>query len=150
MSWMRLRRWAPQSQHQLLKQHFARQRPRCRPWYSRELCLRLERDPKDFLDLKPNPTSRTLLMWVNLALQQGAQKCDGFWFIHILSYKFNPIRSQLETVLGLWLVDVCMKECELIKIGHTFGLLALKTVHYLINIFVNKQPNNNHSIKTLW
>ena len=48
-----------------------------------------------------------------------------FWFIHILSYRFNPIRSQLETVLDFWLVNVCMKECELIKGGHTFGLLAV-------------------------
>ena len=48
-----------------------------------------------------------------------------FCFIHILSYKFNPIRSQLETVVDLWLVNVCMKECELIRGGHTFGLLAV-------------------------
>ena len=41
------------------------------------------------------------------------------WFIHILSYRFTPIRSQLETVLDFWFVSVCMKECELIK-----GLLA--------------------------
>ena len=54
----------------------------------------------------------------------GAKKCDRFWFIHILSYRFNPIRSQLETVLDFWLVNVYMKECELIKGGHTFGLLA--------------------------
>ena len=64
----------------------------------------------------------TKLVW----LQQGAQKCDRFLFIHILSYKFNPIRSQLETVLDFWLVNVCMKECELIKEGHTFGLLAVR------------------------
>ena len=31
----------------------------------------------------------------------------------------------LETVLDFWLVNVCMKECELIKGGHTFGLLAV-------------------------
>ena len=53
------------------------------------------------------------------SLQQGAQKCDRFWFIHILSYRFNPIKSQLETVLDFRLVNVCMKKCELIK-----GLLA--------------------------
>ena len=47
-------------------------------------------------------------------------------FSHILSHRFNPIRSQLETVLGFWLVNVCMKECELIKGGHTFRLLAPK------------------------
>ena len=58
-------------------------------------------------------------------LQQWAHKCDHFWFMHILSYRFNPIRSQLETVLDLWLVNVCMKECELIKGGRTFGLLAV-------------------------
>ena len=34
------------------------------------------------------------------------QRCDRFCFIHI------PMRSQLETVLDFWLVDVCMKECE--------------------------------------
>ena len=33
--------------------------------------------------------------------------------------------SQLETVLNFWLVNVCMKECELIEGGHTFGLLAV-------------------------
>ena len=43
----------------------------------------------------------------------------------ILSCKFNPIRSQLETVLDFWLVNVCMEECELIKSGHTFGLPAV-------------------------
>ena len=48
-------------------------------------------------------------------LQQGTQKCAPFWFIHILSCRFNPIRSQLETVLDFWLVNVYMKECELIK-----------------------------------
>ena len=47
-------------------------------------------------------------------------------YSHILSHRFNPIRSQLETVLGFWLVNVCMKECELIKGGNTFRLLALK------------------------
>ena len=60
-----------------------------------------------------------------MLLRQGAQKCHCFWFIHILSYRFNPIRSQLETVLNFWLVNVCMKKCELIKGGHTFGLLAV-------------------------
>ena len=44
-------------------------------------------------------------------LQQGAQKCHHFWFIQILSCRFHPIRSQLETVLDFWLVNVCMKEC---------------------------------------
>ena len=59
------------------------------------------------------------------SLQQRAQKCDRFWFIHILLYRFNPIRSQLKTVLDFWLVNVCMKGCDLIKGGHTFGLLAV-------------------------
>ena len=36
-------------------------------------------------------------------------------FVFILSCRFNPIRSQLETVLDFQLVDVCVKECELIK-----------------------------------
>ena len=31
-------------------------------------------------------------------LQQRAQKCDRF-FIHILSCRFNPVRSQPQTVL---------------------------------------------------
>ena len=53
-------------------------------------------------------------------------KCDRFWFIHILSYRFNRIRSQLETVLDFWLVNVCLKECHLIKGGHTFRLLAAR------------------------
>ena len=37
---------------------------------------------------------------------------------------FRPMRSQLETVLVFLLVNVCMKECELIKGGHTSRLLA--------------------------
>ena len=45
---------------------------------------------------------------------------------HILSYRFHPIRSQLETVLDFWLNNVCVKECELVKGGHTFRLLAVK------------------------
>ena len=48
-------------------------------------------------------------------LQQGAQNCGRFSFIHILSCRFNPIRSQLETILDFWLLNVCMKECELIN-----------------------------------
>ena len=34
-------------------------------------------------------------------LPQGARKCDRFEFIHILSCRFNPVTSQLETVLDL-------------------------------------------------
>jgi len=52
-------------------------------------------------------------------------RCDCFSFIHILSYRFNPVRSQLETVFDFWLVNVCMKECDLITEGHTFGILAV-------------------------
>ena len=37
-------------------------------------------------------------------------------------FDFDPIRSQLETVLDLSLVYVCMKEC---KGGQTFWLLAV-------------------------
>ena len=48
-------------------------------------------------------------------LQQGAQNCGRFSFIHILSCRFNPIRSQLETILDFWLLNICMKECELIN-----------------------------------
>ena len=57
--------------------------------------------------------------------QQGGQKFDRFWFIHILLCRFNPIRSQLETVLDFWLVNVWTEECQLIKGRHTFGLLAI-------------------------
>ena len=61
-------------------------------------------------------------------LQQGVQKCDGFWFIHILSCRFNPIRSQLETFLNFWLVNFGMTECEFITGDHAFMLLAVSTV----------------------
>ena len=76
-------------------------------------------------------------------LQQGAQKCDHFWFIHILSYRFNPIRSQLETVLHIWLVNVCMKECELNKGGRTIGLLAVSKIsnsikqHFVVKVWLS-------------
>ena len=42
------------------------------------------------------------------------------------SCRFNPIRSQMETVLDFLLVNVCMKESELIKGCNAFGLLAVK------------------------
>ena len=61
-------------------------------------------------------------------LQQGVQKCDSFWFIHILSCRFNPIRSQLETFLNFWLVNFGMTECEFITGDHAFMLLAVTTV----------------------
>ena len=73
----------------------------------------------------------------SLPLQQGAQKWDRFWFIHIVSYRFNTIRSQLETVLDFWLVNVCMKECELIKGGHTFELLAVSSEFFEIKLLVS-------------
>ena len=76
-------------------------------------------------------------------LQRGAWKCDRFWFIHILSYRFNPIRSQLETVLDYWLVNVCMKECELIKGGHTFGILPVKDMRM-------QQPRMNGILFVFW
>ena len=44
--------------------------------------------------------------FLTVALTARNLKCDSFWFIHILSYRFSPIRSQLETVLGFWLVNV--------------------------------------------
>ena len=78
----------------------------------------------------------------NGLLQHWAQKCDHFWFIHILSYRFNPIRSQLETVLHIWLVNVCMKECELIKGGSTIGLLAVSKIsnsikqHFVVKVWL--------------
>ena len=46
-------------------------------------------------------------------------------YSHYFVQRFNPIRSQLENVLDFWLVNVFMKECELIKAGHSFGLLAV-------------------------
>ena len=73
----------------------------------------------------------------SLPLQQGAQKWDRFWFIHVVSYRFNTIRSQLETVLDFWLVNVCMKECELIKGGHTFELLAVSSEFFEIKLLVS-------------
>ena len=73
----------------------------------------------------------------SLLLQQGAQKWDRFWFIHVVSYRFNTIRSQLETVLDFWLVNVCMKECELIKGGHTFELLAVSSEFFEIKLLVS-------------
>ena len=73
----------------------------------------------------------------SLLLQQGAQKWDRFWFIHVVSYIFNTIRSQLETVLDFWLVNVCMKECELIKGGHTFELLAVSSEFFEIKLLVS-------------
>ena len=73
----------------------------------------------------------------SLPLQQGAQKWDRFWFIHVVSYRFNTIRSQLETVLDFWLVNVCMKECELIKGGHTFELLAVSSEFFEIKVLVS-------------
>ena len=72
-----------------------------------------------------------------LPLQQGAQKWDRFWFIHVVSYRFNTIRGQLETVLDFWLVNVCMKECELIKGGHTFELLAVSSEFFEIKLLVS-------------
>ena len=65
---------------------------------------------------------------------KGAQKCKRFRFIHILSHRFNPIRSQLKTVLDFWLVNVCMKECELIKGGHSFRILVEKIIIIIIII----------------
>ena len=68
-------------------------------------------------------------------LQQGAQKCDRFWFIHFLSCRINPIRNQLETVLDFWLVNVCTRDCcELIKGDHTFGLLCVKKYMPIYNL----------------
>ena len=49
---------------------------------------------------------------------------NAFIIILFTSCRFSPIRSQLETVLDFWLVNVCMKECELIKGDHTFRLLG--------------------------
>ena len=72
-----------------------------------------------------------------LPSQEGALKCDHFWFIHVVSYRFNPIRNQLETVLNFWLVKVCMKECELIKGGHTFELLPVIGQCFEIKLLVS-------------
>ena len=45
--------------------------------------------------------------------------------IYSLSFVQIESRSHLETVLDFRLVNVCMKECELIKRGHTLGFLAV-------------------------
>ena len=68
-------------------------------------------------------------------LQQGAQKSDRFWLIHILSYIFNPIRSQLETVLDFWLVNVCINKCELIKGGH-FWVTCCNIFNELSTVYI--------------
>ena len=55
------------------------------------------------------------------------------------------IRSQLETVIDFWLVNVCMKEYELTEGGHTFGLLAV-SVSLDISIWrFSWQPLSVHS-----
>ncbi len=43
-------------------------------------------------------------------------------------FRADLIQSEvnLESVLGFWLDNDCTNECELIKSGHTFGLLAVK------------------------
>ena len=71
--------------------------------------------------------SRLFYYTFKIFLQQRVQKFGRFLFVHILLHRFNPIRSQLETVLHLWLVYVCVKECELMW-GHIFGLLAVTTL----------------------
>ena len=48
---------------------------------------------------------------IQRSYSKESKKCDCFLFTHILLYKFNPIRNQLETVLDFWLDDVFMKEC---------------------------------------
>ena len=88
-------------------------------------------------------TAIKLLSFLLNLLKQGAQKCDRFWFIHLLFYRFNPIRSQLETVLDFWLVNVCMEECELITGGHPYGLLAVK-------LQVGCQKTNFFHVLNLW
>ena len=39
-----------------------------------------------------------------------------------------PIRSRSIAIIGFWLDDTRTKECELIKSGHTSGLLAVNYV----------------------
>ena len=77
---------------------FAFQQVRCRCCYRSYLdrflnnkSLNLHRKAKPYRILV------VVVEWHHCAnglLQQGAQKCDRFWFMHILSYRFNPIRSQ--------------------------------------------------------
>ena len=78
-------------------------------------------------------------------------------YSHILSHRFNPIRSQLETILGFWLVNVCMKECGLIKGGHTFRLLALKCLinfttlrSYIFTIFLQITLQLDNYFQRCW
>ena len=88
-------------------------------------------------------TAIKLLSFFLTRLKQRTQKCDRFWLIHILLYRFNPIRCQLETALNFWLVNLCVKECELITGGHTYGLLAVK-------LQVGCQKNNFFLVLNLW
>ena len=46
------------------------------------------------------------------------------------AFDLFTFRNPLETVLDFLLVIVCMKECELIKGGHTFGLPAVQNTQY--------------------
>ena len=41
--------------------------------------------------------------------------------------KSGKLLGKFQTVLDFSLVNVCMKECELIKGGHSFGFLAVKS-----------------------
>ena len=49
----------------------------------------------------------------------------------------------METVLNFWLVNVCMKECELITESRTYGLFALK-------LQVGCQKKNFFLVLSIW
>ena len=51
------------------------------------------------------------------------------------------LRSQLETVLDIWLVNVCIKEYGLFKAGHTFGVLAVSLVFRFSQVLEANLPS---------
>ena len=53
----------------------------------------------------------------------------------------HDLRSQLETVLDIWLVNVCIKEYGLFKEGHTFGVLAVSLVFRFSQVLEANLPS---------
>ena len=51
------------------------------------------------------------------------------------------LRRQLETVLDIWLVNVCIKEYGLFKAGHTFGVLAVSLVFRFSQVLEANLPS---------
>ena len=65
--------------------------------------------------------------------------------MNILSCGFNPIRSKLETVLDFWVVNVCMKEFELIK-GNMGKTMKKWTGYRIYEIDLRPQNTKNTNI----